>query len=350
MISKYKNDTMKINQIYTTISVIKVCLLILSFITLVSLLELVQISNRNLYYFGYLSVLTEIIFPTWLFQGFEKMGFLSITNFIGRLIGFSLILMFINTSSPIYYVFIFEFAGVLVSGFISQLVIFKILKISFIKININLILIYFKEGFDLFVAQLSTSLLSNINIILLKIFTNDLVVGIYGTGERIVRLIVSLISPISSSLFPRFSSLLSISYKNSIEWLNKITVVLFFSFLLISFSLFVFSDFIVFLVTGEFMSSVSLVVKILSFMPLFILLNNIYGTQFMINLNEERAFKRLILLSSLSIFIMSLILIPFFSEVGAAISSIFAEFVLVSSMVFYVEKKYKLGYLFLWKK
>lgn len=340
------NNESKLNEVYSSVTIIKTLIFFVSYLLLFLILISINYEYKLVLIFAYLIVLGEVMIPIWLFQGVQKMELITLLSVIGRGIGAILIILFVKNQSHIFYVTLFQSGGVIFSGLIAILIVRFKLKIRFIIVSFRNLLYYLKDGWNLFISQLATNLFSNLNVIVLRIFSTNEFVGIYGVGEKIVRLAVSAISPVTSAIFPKVSLLLKNEYKQGLKFLRSI---LKFGIIILSLCcilMFLTSDILVYFISGDYNSKISTVIRILSFLPLFIFINNIYGTQFMINMNEQKRFRNIILISSIFLTVTSFIMIPLFNFYGAAISSLISEIFIMSSMIFYVEKKYKVNLIF----
>lgn len=338
-ISRNINNINKRNEIISSILIIKTIFMVISIIVMKLLITYVDIfkSNSEVFLISMMIVVGEVIFPVWFFQGIEDMRKITILTIIGRSI--ALILMFILVKEPHHIgwaAFTQSFGGVL-SGLISLTLLFNQYNYKFELIHVKKILKTLAGGWNLFTYQLSTVLFVNTNITMLGILTTPEIVGIYSIGEKIVRLVTSLVSPISYAIFPNISKLFFQSYNEGVNKLRYILQIGGILFFFISLMLFLSSDLIIQILFSKESIQSSIIIKILSFLPLFIFINNIYGTQYMVNAGMEKQFRNIVLSSSVLFIVFSYIMINNFSIYGAAVASLLIELLLVLSMIYFTE-------------
>jgi polysaccharide transporter, PST family len=266
-ISIHRDDKEKVVEIFSSVMTIKVVLLLISFILLnIVVLSFDRLSDDYLVYlltFG--TVVGQVFFPVWFFQGMEKMKYITYLNIISKSIFTAAIFIFVQDSSDYLLVPLFTSIGFIIAGILSLRLIKKQFSVEFKFQNRETIKKYLIDGWHVFVANIYTSLYTTTNIVLLGLFTNNTVVGYYSIAEKIVGAIAGLFIPINQVFYPYLAkkykenktSFIVLSKKLSIGLM--ILAVLFFTFS------FVFSSELIYLVSGENNKLVELLFTILLF-------------------------------------------------------------------------------------
>ncbi|WP_201319175.1 oligosaccharide flippase family protein [Paenibacillus sp. EPM92] len=236
-ISFHRENIQKRNEIISSVFIIKTILLILSYVIMILLVNSIgQFKDNSLVFLtSMLLVVNEVIFPKWFFQGVEEMGKITLLNIIGRTI--SVIVMFFIVTEPEHIVraaFVHTLGG-LIAGVISIIILFNKYQYKFVPVKFKDLAKDLVEGWNLFVSQLSTVLFQNINVTLLGLLATPQAVGIYSSGEKVVRIVVSLVNPIGSAIFPNISKLINESREKAVIKLRKILKVGTLFFLFVSF-------------------------------------------------------------------------------------------------------------------
>jgi len=96
-ISEHRDNPEKINEIFSSVMIIKGLLFILSCGILVALTYIIPKArpDKLLFYLTMFTAFYEFIFPSWFFQGIEKMGYSSIATVVLKLTFFILIFVFV---------------------------------------------------------------------------------------------------------------------------------------------------------------------------------------------------------------------------------------------------------------
>lgn len=339
-ISIHRGDSIWISNFFCSVLAIK---LFLAFVCNMLLLGFVILVPRfqpeiSLYLWLYVTVVGSIFIPTWLFQGMERMAYLAIFNLITKIIATCLYFVFIKKPTDyMWFAYLNAGASVIV-GVISLIFAIRIFQIKIILPNIASCKRCIKDGFQIFISQASVSLFTNTNTFILGIFTNNQIVGTYAVAEKIVRVVIMMTGPIGAAIFPRVSIMFSESRPKAIHFLKKVLISGSVIFGLISCCLFIFSDFIVSLITGTRSHEISLLIKIMAFLPLSISIDNIFGTQIMLNINLQKQFMQIILGGGILSICILFTLVPIFNAYGSAISFVISQFVILICMIFSVRK------------
>ena len=134
---------------------------------------------------GFTYVLGQSMLVSWFFQGKEKMHYITISTLIARLIFVLLVLLFIHRKEDGIYFLFFLGTGNIIAGIISIVLAVRFFKIRFINPQWTDIIWELKEGWQITLSNLSINTYLYSGIFILRVFTNDTIVGFYSIAERI---------------------------------------------------------------------------------------------------------------------------------------------------------------------
>jgi PST family polysaccharide transporter len=335
-ISIHRYDKEKISSIFSSIIVIKLFLALVSFIILITIVGLVPRfrSEAMIYLFTFGIVIGNSLFATWFFQGVEKMKYITILNLIAKTIFTAAIFIFIKKDTQYVYVPLINSLGYIVAGFTGLIVIHRSFGIKFSIPGIDPVMHQLKEGWHIFISKMSISLSTTNNIFILGLFTNDIIVGYYAAGEKIIRVLISLFEPIFQSVYPYFSKLAVESKERAIGNLKKLFLytsgISFFLFLVI----FIFSHNLVILILGRsFIPSIA-IVKILSPLIFIIPAAYIFANLGLLPFRLDKYFSRIYISAGvLNIFLLLWFIYTLnLGGVGAALTNLIIETVITLSV------------------
>jgi PST family polysaccharide transporter len=323
LISIHREDPNQLSRIFSSVMYIKIMLLIMCFLLLLLVLYLYPRYGEfwPLYLITFSLVAGNVLFPQWLFQGLEKMKFISIINVITKLMFLEGIFIFIQTEDDYLWVPILLGLGYVVSGIIALIYIFFRLHIRFTIPDRKDILWQLKDGWHLFLSTISATLYINSNGFLLDIITqNPVWVGYYAAGEKVVRAITAAFIPLTTALYPFITKKI---YEN-----KEAGVRLFFKFLkwiaggafVASVLTFVLSENLSSIVLGEDFSESASVIKILAVIPFFGTIGSMVTYQLFINIGLKHVITRILIVAFSIDLILNFVLIPQYGFNGAAIA------------------------------
>jgi PST family polysaccharide transporter len=336
-ISINREDKQKVSEIFSSVLTIKFFLCILSFLILVSLLFIPKFKKDWLVYiFTFGMVLGNVLFPIWFFQGIEKMRYITILNIVAKSIFTVCIFIFIKKMSDFVYVPLINSLGYLVAGMLSLRIVFINFAVKFVIPSLEGIKHQLKEGWHIFISTVAISLYTISNTFILGLFTNNTIVGYYAAAEKIIRVIQSMLTPISQTVYPYISKLASESKEKALNFIKKLLKIIGLGSFIISFLIFIFSTQIVYILLGSHFQNSIIVLKILAFLPFIIGLSNVMGIQTMLTFGMKEVFSKIIISAGIINICLTLLLTPIFYHIGTSVSVLLTEIFVTFFMFVYL--------------
>lgn len=342
-IALHRNNQPKIIEIYNSVMIIKSFLLIACFIIMTIIVFSFKIlrDNYEIYYLTYGIVIGNVLLPTWLFQGMEKMEYMTILNFISKVSFTTLIFVFVTKKEDYLLVPIFTSAGYIISGLLSFSIIKKSFKIEFSKQSIKILKTYIKDGWYVFLSQLKITFFSSSNILILGIFTGNVEVGYFSSAEKIIRTLSAFHTPVVNAMFPYISKNIRITPVKIINQIHKVAKLGAIAYIILLSILFIYSENIIFLMFDALLPPVVITLRIILIIPLCVFLNNLFGTQILLNIGKDKLFFRVLLFTALINMLLVFPLTYFYSYIGTSISMLFSEVFLLIMMFYYAKLSLK---------
>lgn len=285
--------------------------------------------EKTSYFFSLGIIFGDIFIPVWFFQGMEKMRFLTIINLVSK--GIFTVLVFFVIRKPGDYplILLLNSLGYILAGIVSMIIIRYSFKVRFLIPNVKDICSQLSNSWHLFLSTISMSLYRNANIFILGLFTNDYIVGIYASAEKLIKAVQSLVSPVSEALFPYISRKFNLQEKHvSIRNLITIGRIYFIGLFLLTILVFFSSKIIIKLVFGiKFIDSLTCM-RILSFIILFGGMNYLLGIIGLINLGNKKAFTAFVMIAGVVNILVTLFTVKSYSYLGASVAMLTGEIVL----------------------
>lgn len=281
-----------------------------------------------------------VAFPVWFFQGKEELQYSSTITLLIKFIQTFLLINVIKIGKGILEVSLIYGVLNIIQAMVAHIFIVSKFKLKFYKPSMLDIWLLLKDGWTLFVGQAATSLFSSVNVMLLGAMSTPEKVAIYATGEKIVRASCNFLGPISRVVFPISCKKFLLSKEEGKKYVVGISKIIIPIFMLGSLLLFLLSNQIAAIISTYNIIEIAIIIKILSLLPTFITINNMAGTQIMVNMGEEKALRNFILLTGIINIFTAIMLIPFLDEFGMAISSWISELFLMVATVYFVKRNY----------
>lgn len=334
-----RDDLQAVSELYASVQVIKMVLIVLCSICIL----IVQVTTDSLegytalYWYTFLGVAFSALLPVWLFQGMEQIRIVSILNVAIKFLFTIGVFLFVHSPSDYLYVPFLTMFGALSTFLISLLLVRKQFGIIWSAPSVKLVISQLTRSWYVFLSQLKVTLFSNTNIVILGWLVGPVAVGYYASAEKLMRALAQLQTPVTQSLFPQISQLMKVDRALAMVRLRSIAL---FGALLYGAVLLVIwagSEWICTLIFREEGVWIAQLLRFMLPIPLCIFLNNIFGTQILLNLGRDRIFFWTLLgVAAFSLIVCS-ILSFYFQQLGAAWALLATELLLVSVFAWLVK-------------
>jgi polysaccharide transporter, PST family len=261
----HRDDKEKLGEICSSVWIIQAVLILAGFTVICILVVLVERlrQNANIFMFAFGVVVGHALFPSWFFQGVEKMKYMTGLNMGSKAIYAIAIFVFVKNETDFYLVPIITAVGGATNTTISLAIISRIFGVKFRLQNRESLKVYIKDGWYVFTSRLYLNLYMSTNIVLLGLLTNNAIVGYYSVSEKIVGAICSLFDSANQALYPYFANLHGKGDKGLLVLTNKVAVYfLAASTVIVGIGL-LSKDMIIVLVVGKSNTNVALIFSIL---------------------------------------------------------------------------------------
>jgi len=340
-ISIHRGNLKKVNEIFNATIFIQAVLLLISFFIFSAIVFTFEKFSRNweLYYISFGMVVGHFLFPVWLFQGLEKMKYITIINVTTKITFTLLIFLVVKQQKDYLLVQVLTSLSFILSGIFSLLIAKFFFNISLFLPKKTIVLTQLKEGWFIFSSNLSISLFTTSTTFILGIFTNNASVGFYAAADKIINAIKGLNNPISQSIYPIVSKKIVENKIEGIALILKFAKIIISSNFLISILLFLFAKPIGDFILGvDYQISIDLL-KIMAFLPLIIAISNLCAVQGLYNLGKAYLVSKYLIIISVSHLILMFLLIPHFGLYGAATGVVITEIFGTLFSIYYFKKE-----------
>jgi PST family polysaccharide transporter len=208
-IALYKSDRQRVSRIFSSVLASKMILCATTYALLWLLMLTVPLFRAHLllYHLGFAYVLGQCLLVSWFFQGMERMQYITISTLLSKLVFAVLVILFVRRPEDASLFLLFAGIGNILAGFFSILLAFLGFELSFRKPLRADIVHELREGWQITLSNLSINTYQYINILVLRLFTNDLIVGYYSVAERIFFAIRQVLGIFSQVIYPHVCQL-----------------------------------------------------------------------------------------------------------------------------------------------
>lgn len=261
----------------------------------------------------------------WFFSGIEEYGFITRRAVAVRVITLLMLFIFVKNEKDMYIYSSLSLIAILITTVTNYAHAKKYIIFSSCK-KVKLAQ-HIKPAFTLYGATLAVSVYTSLDVIMLGILSSDSHVGFYSVAIKVKTILLSLINSLSTVLLPRLSYYIKENREQEYnEILKKAVAIISWLSLPIVFCFELEAKATIFVIAGEKYEQAIIGMVILLPIVLFSGFSNILGNQILIPQNKESRFTQAVVSGAILDFVLNLYLIPKYGFVGAAISTLIAEF------------------------
>lgn len=328
-ISIKRDDNRAVSRLSSSVWLAKFLLSLAGFLVLLVMIAAVHKMNRiaPLLLILYGLVVGNMLFPSWLFLGLERMKAISAINLIMRSVATAGVFVFVRSPDDyLVYAGLLSFQWVF-AGLAGVLFAVRRLKIRIQVPDAGEVFSVLSGGLTLFVSNIAQSLYIGGNSFILGLLSNYSAVGYYSAAEKISLSLMGMFRPLAQAVYPRFSQLASSSREVVLLWGRRLVYAVSGLGLITSLGLFFGAPLIVKIVLGKGFDPSILVLQIMALLPILMALSDVLGIQIMLPFGKDRFYTVIRILTASVHLLLAILIVPRFEEAGMA-------FVFVMSQVF----------------
>ncbi|MFK8270486.1 oligosaccharide flippase family protein [Capnocytophaga stomatis] len=312
-VAVFRSSPKKLDIIYSKVLIIKVFFLLISWGIIGTIVCLVPSFYEYWYIYLYtgISLLGQVLFPEWFFQGIEKMRYITYLN-LGIKLFFTLcIFLFIKKESDYWIYPLLQSMGFIGAGIVGQYLLMTKYKLKIVRVSFKSLISTVKSNTPIFVNRFVPTLYNNTSTFILGIIGTDFLVGIYQAILTIVNLAASLLDIFSRVFFP-FLNRRKDAFNMYKKMMFSATAIMIIGILIL--------NKVIFWYLNISYEDAFLILVILSCGLIGYSLSNIFGLNYFIVYRHDKLVMQNTLIASLIGFVLSYPLISYYSILGAAIN------------------------------
>lgn len=287
-----------------------------------------------------LMIIASLFDISWFYNGIENFKKITIRNFFVKILTIILMIMIIkNPDQVVEYVWIN-----IGMTFFSNIVMWVNLNkyIDFVKVSIKDAYKHFKKTFLLFLPQIATSLYSIFTQTMIGFLYSDISdVAFYNQAYKLITMCLSITTTMGTVMLPH---IVNAKAKEGDAVVKKSTnktlkIALFVSIPLAVGIGICAPSFIPWFLTEEF-NTVGYLLSIMAAVIIFISITNVTGTQYLLSLERDKDYTTSLIAGSVINVILNIFLISMYGAIGAAISTLITEFLVLTIQFIMVRKTF----------
>lgn len=203
-VSHNRDDNLRLCKIFTSVTLNKLLLTLVSGVVLMILCQLVPNWKRNELFLFLFFIATAVnsLIPDYLYRGIEQMSAITVRTVLIKL--FFTVMIFVFLKSPDDYLLIpvLNIIGNTAALIGVYIHLFKKLNIHFVKCQLKDIGGNMRRSMTFFFSRIATTVYTAANTIILDILSAGTVTAFYTSADKLVTTAKNGMSPVADSLYP----------------------------------------------------------------------------------------------------------------------------------------------------
>jgi len=317
----------KICKVFYGVMTTKLILAMVSLLILVTIVYFVPKFKADglVYVLSFGAVIGNVLFPLWFFQGTEKMKYIANLNIIGGFVYALFIFSFIKGPSDYLAVPIITSGVSLMTGVLGQYFVCKEFNVPFRFAGLKDIREQLINGWNVFISVVAINAYTTTRVFAVGLLTNNSLTGFYSIAEKIANAVQTFpLYSFSQAIFPRLSKIFKSNKAKAYKIMQQIQLITIIVSLICLPIVFILSPLIVKIVCGGNFPETILSLRLLIISVLFIG-SNAFRVQFLLVSGQTKAYSRIHITMAVFGLPLLIILIHYFSYVGAALATVIIE-------------------------
>ena len=332
MISRHRNDTAAVTRIYNAVIGCKMLIAIVLVIAVMLCSGWVFEEEIGFVMFllGTGMIVGDILNPVWLFQGMEKMKFITLVNSSSKIIFTVLVFFVVRSVDDFYLLILLNSCGYLLAGILSVFLAYKQFHVRLGIPRFGDMIAQFKDGGAMFGSTFGMNLYRNAHVLILKHFASNEAVGLFSAAEKVIHGFQSVILPAAQALFPHMSlKFKDKSTKERLSLMKKVMLPLVGLSFAAALFVYIFAPWISDILCGKDFRECIPLIRIMSLVIIFGEVNYITGIVGLVNMDRQNYFFRSVLVTGVCSCLITLALVHSCGEYAGAISLAASEALLM---------------------
>lgn len=294
--------------------------------------------------FGYIymiqsvNILASMVDISWMYMGLEDFEKTVTRNLLVKILGVLCVFLLVKSPDDLelyvaIYAFMAFFGNLVMWAYLPKIVYKPRIKLKDIRSHIL-------PTLQLFIPQISIQIYTILDRAMLGSMSNVEEVGLYDQSQKIIKVVLSLVTSLGTVMLPRMSNIFANGDNKKIkEYLNNSLIGTTYVAIPMAFGLAGIAKEFAPLFLGEEFANASNLMICLTPIVYFIAMGSVFGIQYLLAVNKTKEYTISVVTGASVNLILNLLLITHFNAIGACISTIMAEFT-VSFIQYCYSRKY----------
>lgn len=339
-IALHCHEPEEVSRIFFGVMAIKVTLVIAGAVVMASAVSLIPRlhAEAGIYMAAYLAVVGSALFPVWLFQGMERMQFISIITGISKLVAAVSVVLLVHGPQNIFLAMLLQSLGWLIAGVTGLVFAVRTFGLRMARPEREYVACLLRDGRHFFVSNAAITLYTNTNVFLVGAIAGNTEAGYFSLADRFIRAVTGLAYPMFQATYPRVVCMMAESRERTMVFVRKLTVGAVAVAVAVGVAILLLASPIARVTFGRDASAVVPVIRIAALFPPLATVSGILGMLVLIPLGLEKVQSRMLVSAGAVNVVTASVLVTLYGAIGGMLNMIVIETLLVAGSVMVLRK------------
>ncbi|MCU1260918.1 MAG: polysaccharide biosynthesis protein, partial [Bryobacterales bacterium] len=342
-VSIHRDNIDTLCSIYTSAMAARMLLMVVSFAAMAAIVLAVPRLRMEwpLFFISFLTVVGSALFPQWLFQGLERMEYITVREVGARFIGLMTVFVLVRREADYLWAAAIMSGSTAVAGAVGLLYVRRLTGVGLTRTSAAEVRRTLAEGWHVFLSSAAIKIYTTSNTVILLFIASNAEVGYFTSASKLIEAAKNLISPLSTAIYPHVSRKAAGSREAAVYFIRRNLFRLTAPFAIVSLGLLIAAPIGIRIIYGNAYDQAIRLLQIMSPIPFVVALATSFATYYMLGLGYTKQWSRIIVTAGALNFVVLLpLLLVCKASMAVAITGVAIEcFVLGRSYMFYRQKQ-----------
>lgn len=340
-IAACRQDPDSVSRIFWSTIYAKVLLMCISAVALTVLVTLTPRLREtpSLYAVNFLYVIGTTFFPIWLFQGLERMKLAAALFGAARLLTVPALLLFVRHPQDYVIAGAIQASVEVTASILAWPIILRRIGLSWCPPSARDVADTLKRAWPLFLSASALQFTTSSTTVILGFVAGKTEVGYFSAADKLIKASIAALNPLGQALYPHITAAKLRSPSSALQLIRKSLFVVGMLSICVSGVTALWARPVCHLLLGKSFEHSIVVLQCLSALPVLFGLTSVLGTQTMLVFEMDALLSKIMLLSAVAAFPLTIVLSASFGAIGAAAASVTTAAFMVSAMLFSLRAK-----------
>jgi O-antigen/teichoic acid export membrane protein len=341
-VAKVKHKKEKLNKLVSELLMLNIITAIIStLVYAVVLFSSVTLQdNVDLFTVAALQVLLGFLAIDWLFAGLEDFKIITIRSLSIRLVTVLFLLVFVKTEEDVFPYLLISIISIL-SGHLWNLF-YAYTKVEFSLRNLNL-QHHLKPILIIFLINVCIAMYTIFDTVWVGFLSTAASVGMYISAIKLSKIGIPIVSALGTVLLPRSARTFAANIQNPAHLQTSFNFIVDLA-MPIGVGMFLLTPELLQVFSGDAFTGAVTAMRMLSFLPLFIGLSNLFGMQILSASGNDLLVLKSVFLGMVIHILLNLVLVPLYAHDGAAFAIVTTELLVTLLTYYFAYQKFNITF------